>query len=257
MTTLRFSANTGFLYPDHSFTDRILAAARDGFDALEFHDEAQQQDTIALVDCVLATGLPVLGLNVAMGPTAGCAAIPGETSRARHDIDAAVAVADALDAHAIHVLAGKTKDAKARDIYVANLRHALDATPRTILIEPICSAKMPDYFLNSLEVALNVLAEIDHPRLKILFDCFHIETEHGDTLARARECAAHIGHVQIASVPARAEPGHGPDEALDYAALIPGLIDTGYDGAYGCEYTPSLTGASAFAWRDALRNSLT
>lgn len=253
MTSFRFSANTGFLYPELPFLDRISAAARDGFDALEFHDEGQKEDLHALQDRVQSAALPVLGLNSAMGPTVGCAAIPGEESRARQEIDTAIALADALDAGAIHVLAGKTKADNARDTYISNLRHALDATTRTILIEPICAAKMPEYFLNSLDVAIDIVRHIDHPRLKIMFDCFHIETEHGNTLERARQNMAHIGHVQIASVPRRSEPQHGPAAELDYAELLPALTAAGYNSAFGCEYTPTLTGAESLTWRDSLK----
>lgn len=250
MTKPRFSANTGFLYPDLPFLDRISAAAKDGFDALEFHDEAQSADLTALQERLADAQLPVLGLNVAMGQSVGCAAIPGEESRARKEIDAAVSMADTLNAGAIHVLSGKTKREEARECYVSNLRYALSATSRTILIEPICSLKMPEYYLNSLDQALDVLAEVDHPRLKILFDCFHIETEHGNTLERASQCMDKIGHIQIASVPERSEPEVTPNAALDYSHLLPALARAGYTGAFGCEYVPTLSGDAAFAWRD-------
>ena len=87
---MRFSANTGFLYKDLPFLDRIRAAAAAGFDAVEFHDEAQGADPAALAAALAETGLPVCGLNVRMGETSGCAAIPGAEAQARADIDAAV-----------------------------------------------------------------------------------------------------------------------------------------------------------------------
>jgi hydroxypyruvate isomerase len=39
MVEYRFSANTGFLWKDRPFLQRIRAAAASGFDAVEFHDE--------------------------------------------------------------------------------------------------------------------------------------------------------------------------------------------------------------------------
>ena len=42
---------------------------------------------------------------------------------------------------------------------------------------------MPGYFLHDLDQAVGILAEIGHPRLRILFDCYHIETQHGQCLA--------------------------------------------------------------------------
>lgn len=257
-TRYRFSANTGFLYPELHFLDRIRAAATDGFDAVEFHDEGQATERAALKRCLRQTGLQVVGLNVAMRPTAGCAAIPGDHVRARHEIEEAIELADDIDAAAIHVLAGNTRDPAARDAFIASLEFALDATDRIILIEPLCSLKMPDYFLNSLHVAAGIVDDIGRPNLKILFDCFHVEQEHGDTLSLFRANVDRIGHVQIASHPARAEPGVGPastagGDSLDYARLLPAFRSAGYNGILGCEYTPSIMGDGAFAWRHSLQ----
>ena len=232
---MRFSANTGFLYKDRPFLDRIRAAAAAGFDAVEFHDEAQGADPGALAAALAETGRPVTGLNVRMGETSGCAAIPGAEAQARADIDAAVLVAEATGAGAIHVLSGKVEGAAARACLVGNLRHALDRFGRTILIEPICRAAIPGYFLNSLDQAAGIIAEVGHPRLKILFDCYHVETEHGGCLDRFLAVAPLVGHVQIASVPGRNEPTVG---ALDYARLLPRMRGAGYVGAFGCEYRP-------------------
>lgn len=38
------AANTGFLFKDRPFIERIAAAAAAGFDAVEFHDEAQREN---------------------------------------------------------------------------------------------------------------------------------------------------------------------------------------------------------------------
>ncbi len=251
---MRFSANTGFLYPELGFLERIRAASRDGFDAVEFHDEGQRVDRAALRAVLAETGLPVAGLNVAMGPTSGCAAIPGEAARARREIEAAIELADDVDAAAVHVLAGRTKAMGARDAFLESLAFAIAATERTILIEPLCAAKMPDYFLNDLDEAARLVDELGSPRARILFDCFHVETQHGETLARFRAHAHRIGHVQIASVPERTEPRAGEGAgALDYGALLPAFVAEGYAGPFGAEYVPTLSGADAFAWRGAFQ----
>ena len=241
---MRFSANTGFLFKDLAFLDRIRAAADAGFDAVEFHDEAQVSDPAALADRLAETGLPVLGLNVRMGESSGCGAVPGAEAQARRDIDAAAAVAHAIGAGAIHVLSGKAEGAEARAALVGNLRHALGGFGGTVLIEPICRAAVPGYFLNGLDLALSIRSEVDHPRLKILFDCFHVETEHGGCLERFRSSAPVVGHVQIASLPDRNEPTGG---ALDYADLLPRMAAGGYAGAFGCEYRPLTAPATTLA----------
>ena len=246
MRKYRFSANTGFLWRELPFLERVRRASASGFDAVEFHDEAQAADLAELRDVLAEASLPVLGLNVRMGDTAGCAAVPEMAEQARRDIDAAVAVAHRIGAGTVHVLAGKTDAAEARAAYVEALRHALDVSELTILIEPISRVAMPGYFLHDLDQGADVIAEVDHPRLKLLFDCFHVETEHGDVLARFRAHAAHVGHVQIASFPDRREPFPG---ALDYGELLPSFQEAGYAGHFGCEYKPTATVEEGLGWR--------
>ena len=202
-----FSANTRFLLKDLPFLDRTGAAAAAGFDAVEFHDEAQGGRSGRTGGGAGARlGLRSLGLNTRMGETSGCAAIPGAEAQARSDIEAAIAVADAVGAGAIHVLSGKTEGEDARACLIRNLRYALGHFGRTILIEPICRAAIPGYFLNDLDQASDIVAEVGDARLRILFDCYHVETEHGHCLDRYLSVAPQVGHVQIASVPGRNEP---------------------------------------------------
>lgn len=252
---LLLSANTGFLWTDLPFLDRIRRAAACGFAAVEFHDEAQSADPSALEDVLAETGLPVTGLNVRMGATSGCAAIPGAEVRARRDIDAAAALAARLGAGAIHVLAGRTDAPGAGRVLAANLRHALAVTDRTVLIEPICAAAMPGYFLNSVAQAAAIIDEIGDPRLKILFDWYHVLTEGTDAEAAFHAHVGAIGHVQIAALPGRGEPE--PHGTPPYARLIPAMRAAGYRGAFGCEYRPG--GASVEAglgWMTALADAL-
>lgn len=242
-----FSANLGFLWKELPFIERIYAAHKHGFEGVEFHDEAQDADPAALRQALDQTGLPVLSLNVRIGETSGCAAIPDLWQQARTDIDAAIKIAGFCDAKAIHVLAGKTNDTRARECFINTLTHAVSQSSQTILIEPICKQKVPGYFLYDLDQAVDILEQINSPRLKIMFDCYHINEQHGDVAGRFAATAHHIGHVQIASHPARAEPF---PSNLDYSQLIPGFIKAGYEGAYGCEYTPVTNVEAGLTWRD-------
>lgn len=245
---MRLSANLGLLFRDMALPDRIRAAKVAGFDAVEFHDDAQTCEERALRAALTETGLPVCGLNVAMRDTAGCAAISGEAERARADIRDAIRAAEMTGAKAIHVLSGRTGANGDRGQFLDLLCFALERTDRMILIEPICRAAMPDYFLHDLGQAMQIAAEIGHPRLRILFDVFHIEMQHGDCAERLAASASHVGHIQIASVPDRAEPDTG---TLDVASVLSAGFAAGYEGAVGGEYLPARP--ESFAWIAALR----
>jgi hydroxypyruvate isomerase len=242
-----FSANLGFLWKDRPFLKRIAAARAADFPFVEFHDDAQRED-LSAVRAALG-GTPVVGLNTRMGNTSGVAALPGEEETAKADIAAAIETAEALGAHAIHVLSGKTEDAGAADRLVARLTEAAERAPDlVILIEPISQAAMPGYFMNTPEQAADVIERVGKPNVKIMFDCFHVQRAGGDVLLRFRTHVDKIGHVQIAGGFTRAEPDRGE---LNYPWLLPAFREAGYDGPFGCEYVPTSTVEEGLGWRDA------
>ena len=101
------AANLGFLWKELPLLERIARAKHAGFTAVEFHDEAQSQDLGVLKDALAEAHLPVPSINTRMGETSGAAAIPEQAALARADIDDAIRVAMAVNAKAIHVVAGK------------------------------------------------------------------------------------------------------------------------------------------------------
>ena len=258
--TYRFSANTGFLWKDRPFLERIARAGAVGFDAAEFHDEAQRENLDDVRAALKDAGLPVLGLNVRMGETAGCAAIPGEEAQARDDFDHALDTARALGAGAIHVMAGRldafpgVAQTEALATYAAALRRAAKAAEPhgiTILVEPLCPPAVPSYPVPSLDVALALLETVGAPNAKILFDCFHVQRTRGDLVHMVRQHVDKIGHVQIAGGLTRAEPDHGE---IDYRFVLPAIVEAGYAGAFGCEYVARGTVEEGLGWWEPYRD---
>lgn len=249
MQNYRFAANTGFLWPDTPFLDKIAMAKTAGFDALEFHDEAQKCDLKALKNALAVAALPVLGMNVRMGETLGCAAMPDQRERARDDIAKALDIAQELGVGKVHVLAGNTRDEGALGTYVENLNYATGYCDVGILIEPLCRDAAPDYFLNDIETAARVIRAVDHPNISIMFDCYHILMESGDVLGRFETHKDLIGHIQIAARKGRAEPDLIDP---DYSTLLPAFLAGGYTGAFGCEYRQSDPMDTEMKWRKKL-----
>ncbi|MEM7058594.1 MAG: TIM barrel protein [Pseudomonadota bacterium] len=246
----RFSANTAYLWKELPFLDRIRKAASHDFDGVEFHDEAQKTDRAALKDVLAETGLPVYGVNVRMEETFGSAAKPGAGYQAKRDVDHAAEIATDIGAGSIHVLAGIASGPDAHTAYLKTLRYALASTDQTILIEPVCQEQLPGFFLRTIDQAADVLEEIAHPRLKILFDCYHIHRESGDVPGKFAAHAGNIGHIQIAAAEGRAEPVMG---LLDYQTLLPLFRTHGFCGPIGCEYRPRRTAEEGLSWMDVFK----
>ena len=65
-------------------------AKRHAFNSLEFHDEAHKENLTELKSLLSETELNVNGMNVRMGHTFGCAAIPDQSEKAKNEIKEAI-----------------------------------------------------------------------------------------------------------------------------------------------------------------------
>ncbi len=247
----RFAANLSMLYPEHAFLDRFEAAARDGFEAVEFlfpydHEPAE------LAARLRANGLQQVLFN---GPPGnwdagekGICCLAGREEEFRAGITKALRYAEALDCPRLHVMAGLVPEGQERvDVratYVANLRSVAAQAARAgvdLLIEPINTRDIPRFFLNRQDHAHELIGEIGAPNLKVQMDLYHCQVVEGDVAMKIRQYlpTGRVGHFQIAGVPQRHEPDLGE---LNYQYLF-GVIDEvsaacGWDGWVGCEYRP-------------------
>jgi hydroxypyruvate isomerase len=249
---MQWSANLGFLWTDRSLPEAIWAAHKAGFDAVECHwpyDYKPQE----LKDMLDQTGLPMLGLNMRRGDLSagenGLAAVPGREEEARSYIDESLVYASAIGCKNIHVMAGFTEQSDAAEkTFQANLSYAAqkaEISDQTILIEPLNHRDAPSYHLQSVEAAEKTIKAVGSDRVKIMFDFYHIQVLQGDVLSRFKAHLPFIGHVQIASVPERAEPNLGE---LNYVNIISSLYELGYEGYIGAEYKPQSDTDSGLDW---------
>lgn len=248
---MKFSANLGFLWTDLSLPDAIHAAHAAGFDAVECHwpyDVPAADVKAALV----ATGLPMLGLNTRRGDVAGgengLSALPDRAEDARAAIDEALAYAQEIGAPNVHVMAGFAAGEAAHDAFVAALGYACaQAAPMgiTILIEPLNSYDASGYFLSTTTQAVEIIAQVGAPNLKLMFDCYHVQLMEGDLSHKLAALQPHIGHIQFASVPDRGAPDHG-EVSFDHVFGV--IADMGYDAPLGAEYKPQRPTDETLGW---------
>lgn len=253
----RFSANLGFLWLDRPLLDRIDAAARAGFRAIELHWPYDVPPRI-LRERAARQGVTLVGLNTPLGTMPGdfgLGALPGRQAEFRSGFDQALVYAVEAGIGAIHVMAGVVpveRRAEARETFLANLRAILPAAEQagiTLLLEPINRKDRPGYFYDHIDEAISLISALDHPALKVMFDCYHVGTTEGDVLARLAAAMPHIGHIQIAAVPSRAEPDEG---TLDYAEIFVEIDRLGYRGWVGAEYKPRGATDGGLGWMASL-----
>jgi hydroxypyruvate isomerase len=198
----------------------------------------------------------VLGLNTERGGEGlfGLAAVPGR----ERDFDAlfrqALDYIATIGGRSVHCLAGKVppeQRSAADKTFIANLARAADLAAEKnifLLIEPINSIERPNYFLNYVEHAADVIAKVGRPNVKIQYDFYHVQIMQGDLLRRFEKHKPLIGHVQIAAVPSRHEPDEGE---VNYPAIYAALDQLGYDGWIACEYRPRARTEDGLGWGKA------
>jgi hydroxypyruvate isomerase len=255
---LKFSANLGLLWRGLPLIERIEAAARAGFRAIEMHwpYETPAQEVGAVCRRL---GVAILGINTAPGDLAkgdlGLAAVPGREREFRESMAQAMEYAAASGAAAIHVMAGVVDAAhrvRGRHVLLENLRASADAAARhglTLLLEPINPRSAPGYFYSRVEEAASVIGELALTNVKLQFDVFHVAIAEGDVLTKPAAHMPIIGNVQIAAVPSRAEPDEGE---IHYPAIFSALERLGYQGWVGCEYVPRGKVEEGLKWMKAM-----
>jgi hydroxypyruvate isomerase len=254
----RFAANLSFLFCERPLTDRFAAAAQAGFGAVEMLFPYEHSPEV-LAETLSKTRLDLALFNLAPGDwdagERGLAALPDRASEFRASVDQALTYARALGAKRLHVMAGLAErgDRAAEAAYHEALAFACDrAGPDgvDILIEPINGRDMPGYFLDDFERAAELIGRLGLPNLKLQFDVYHRQTMRGDVIRGLEALMPLIGHVQIASVPDRREPGAGE---LDDTRIFATLDRLRYGGFVGCEHRPAGRTEDSLGWFEPYR----
>jgi hydroxypyruvate isomerase len=94
----------------------------------------------------------------------------------------------------------------------------------------------PDYQCDSTKWGVDVMKRVNSPRVKLLYDIYHMQIMEGDIIRTIRENIQHFGHFHTAGNPGR----HEIDETqeLNYRAIAQAIADTGYSGYFSHEYSP-------------------
>jgi hypothetical protein len=89
-------------------------------------------------------------------------------------------------------------------------------------------------FLRTTRTAAEMTRLIGSPRLKILYDVYHMQLNEGNLCNNIREFIDQIGHIHVADAPGRHEPGTGE---INYHRIFAVLEDLGYQGRIVSNYT--------------------
>ena len=255
----RFAANLTMLFTELPFLDRFEAAAKAGFNAVEFLFPYPYA-VAELKSRLDANGLTLVLHNLPAGNwdagERGIACLPERAGEFRDGVAKAIEYGSALGVLQLNCLAGKAPagvaDAVLRETFVGNLRYAAGELKKAglkLLMEPINTYDIPGFYLNRTAQAIALIAEVGSDNLFVQYDIYHAQRMEGELAATLQRCLPRIGHVQLADNPGRNEPGTGE---INYSFLFAHLDRIGYRGWIGCEYKPAASTEAGLGWRQRL-----
>lgn len=256
----KFAANLTMMFNEYEFPARFAAAAKAGFDAVEFlfpYDYSPAEVSQWLKENKLKNVL----FNLPPGDWAagerGIAALPGREEEFRRGVAKAIEYALALGTSQLHMMAGLISSSSDlslhRRTYLSNMKFAAQELAKhqlNLLLEPINTRDMPGYFLNTQAQAHELRSECGESNVKVQMDFYHAQIVEGDLAMTFKKYFSDIGHTQIASVPSRNEPDDGE---INYPYLFKLLDEMGYQGWVGCEYRPKGKTEDGLGWLKQFR----
>jgi hydroxypyruvate isomerase len=95
----------------------------------------------------------------------------------------------------------------------------------------------PGYQGDDLDQVAKIIRRVGSPRLKLLFDIYHVQIMHGDVIRRLEQTKDILGHVHTAGNPGRGELDD--KQEINYPPIMRKLVEIGYTGYVGQEFIPT------------------
>jgi len=164
----------------------------------------------------------------------------------RHQLQCCIAAAQAAHCGRLEVLSGNTVLHLSRAEQMKNCVQALrEAVPileehgMTAVVEMLNSTQEhPGYFLDTVRDSLELIDRVGSPRVRLLFDIYHVQLGEGNIIRKLQDHVGYIGQVHFADVPGRHEPGTGE---INFRKVFQAIYEMGdrYTGYVTAEYEPT------------------
>jgi hydroxypyruvate isomerase len=95
----------------------------------------------------------------------------------------------------------------------------------------------PGYQGDDLDYLAKIVRDVGSPRVKLLFDIYHVQIMHGDVIRRLEQCKDILGHIHTAGNPGRGELDD--TQEINYPPIMKKLLALKYKGFFGQEFIPT------------------
>lgn len=252
---VKLAANLSLLFPELDFLDRFSAAAHAGFRYVEYQFP-YSYPAATVAEHARSAGVKVVLHNLPAGDPVrgdrGLACLPERIGEFREGVARAIEYAHAAGCPRLNCLAGVTPSGAARarhfEVLVDNLRYAAAQLGRAhlaLMVEACNTRSVPGFFLSTSAQALEAIDVAAADNVYLQYDIFHMQIMEGDLTRSIERLLPRIGHMQLADVPDRHEPGTGE---INFPSLLEHIDRLGYAGWIGCEYNPTGDTGQGLVW---------
>jgi hydroxypyruvate isomerase len=122
--------------------------------------------------------------------------------------------------------------------FLDNIKRLAEDSEVTLCIELLNSkVNHPGYMCDHTAWGVQLCKRVNSPRVKLLYDIYHMQIMEGDIIRTIQQNFAYIGHFHTAGNPGR----HEFDETQEiyYPPICKAIADLGYQGILSHEYTPT------------------
>lgn len=242
---LKFAANLSLLFTEFPLQDRFAAARNAGFRRVEI--QFPYELPLSQLQQRLSDNAQTLELiNIPAGdwPSGerGLACIPGREKAFRAGVEKALHWASVLQVPRINCLAGikppgfsplTVQSTLERNLVWANRR--CSEAGILLMVEAINTEDVPGFYLHQSAQVIHLLEELELEATRMQYDVYHMQKMEGNLISTLQRNRDKIGHIQIADVPGRHEPGTGE---IHFANLFKALEAMAYSDIISLEYIP-------------------
>jgi len=236
------------IYPQIKSYEKIVKIKEAGFSQIEFWD--WKDKNLTLFDSLCNKyGIKIANFS---GQRKGDLIAISTHKHILSELNEATKVAEKLGCPNLMLLSNQLEeDGKVANSYeevsleekykniIYGLEKSINLTPEsiTLLLETLnTKVDHPGYYLSDIDTAVRIVREINHPRLKILADLYHLGVMGFNLKDIIRKYLPEIRYFHVADIPGRHEPGTGN---INWKEILELIKDEGYEGFVGFEYSPA------------------
>lgn len=241
---MKLSSCIDIMFTDIDFYDRFAKAKEGGVTAVEFwswpnKDIQRVKEELEKNELDFAA-FTMSSRNEAFSKELGHGILnAGRKREFLAAIEENIPVYRELNAAAMIVLIGQD-NGTGYEKQVENVKECLAAAAPLVekenvnlVVEPLNTTERPNYVLPRSKEVFEILKEVNSPNIKLLFDMYHEQLMAGNLINSIRGNLPYIGHIHIADVPDRNEPGTGE---LNYKNIFKVLTEMNYQNYIGMEF---------------------